>query len=252
MGLSCAVLSALTLASPCSAQSRPPRGEMSFSEAIRVLLGEDEEDNFKNVLPEGTVLWVEAPQPVRLQSLSRGQTVSLNVLSVNPRSQVSSVAVRSNAAPGLPSGCKINLQVIDVRESRQKGKTTRSAVVVANKLILNTGQEVPMLGALSANDDGTLPGWLEKRRYALKDKASSAESLAVVLPWAAELGPIVIGAAVLGTKAYQNRKMKRQDARMSELMAISTIDADLLPQKNSNGRLETPKFFVISTREIRY
>lgn len=205
------------------------------------------------VMPAGTTFWVTLPKPFRLASAVKGQKIEVDVLTVNPRKQTSSLPIRSNANPGLPPGCALRGEVLDLRQTKdRKGRTQRTAVVIFNELIEPTGKSQPFLGAMSNSEDDLLPGWLQDRKYALKDKASAAESMSVVLPWAADLGPIGIGLAVMASRFYFARKMQREEHQLAALAAVSFIDGDLEPQRNQKGDLEDPAFFVISTFQFEY
>jgi len=74
----------------------------------------------------------------------------------------------------------------------------------------------------------------------------------VVLPWAANLGPIGIAAAVFGSRIYYKHKLQKEELASAIAMATSFIDGDIIPQINDKGIEENPRFFVISTYPTTY
>jgi len=210
------------------------------------------------VLPAGTVFAVEMKQPFRIAQTRKGDRILLDVLEVNPRQrdsvpgQVASLPIRSNVSLGLPRGCQISGQIAGIQEMVVQGKTQRSAILLLDQLIGRDGKVRPFLGAISVSDDpSNLPRWLDERKYENKDHASSAESMAVVIPWAADLGPIGIGAAVFFTRKYQKMKMERLALKDATQAAVTIIDGDIEPVVDK-GKTVYPWFYVISTYRTQY
>lgn len=205
------------------------------------------------ILPESTVFWVQLQKPFLIAKAKKGDTFEVDILTINPEKKTSSLPIRSNADPGVPKGSTLKAQVVTIHDAKDRhGKTFREVEIIFDALIGADGKTRPFLGAISNSGSENLPRWLEQRRYDAKDRASNAESMAVVLPWAADLGPIGILAAVVGTRIFQKNAAKRGALRTATAMAIGIISGDLVEAKNKDGEMEMPCFYVISTMETRY
>lgn len=200
-------------------------------------------------IPAGTAFSVTSRNGLTLAKASKGTRIVADVEQINPAN-----CHEEDLSDGKPFGSnfqvqlapgehQLTAQVVDLRSFKDaSGRERRMAFVLFDQLLTPDGRKVPFLGAMSSSPSAVLPPSYDEERYKDQSHASEAQSLAVVLPWAADTGPIGIAVASLLTRHYQKDRMERRSLERATQAAMSVVVRDMRPSK----------FCVISTIDVTY